>query len=83
MLGPIPYMPNQKVIRQVCSTERAWMELLPQMGNLIWDPFDVTTLLLRPLMYETSWSIKGHLRKFRANIVKCACYLWINVQNIS
>ena len=33
MLGPIPYTPKQETIKQVCSTERAWIELLPQMGN--------------------------------------------------
>ena len=47
MLGTIPYTPKQETIKQICRTERAWMELLPQMGNFNWDPFDVTTLLLR------------------------------------
>ena len=38
MLGPIPYTPKQETIKQVCSSERAWMELLPQMGNFNWGP---------------------------------------------
>ena len=38
MLWPIPYTPKQETIKQVCSTERAWMELLPQMGNVNWGP---------------------------------------------
>ena len=38
MLEPIQYMTKQETMKQVCSTERAWMELLPQMGNFDWGP---------------------------------------------
>ena len=46
MLEPIQHMTKNETMKQVCSTERAWMELLPQMGNFHWGPTDVTTLLL-------------------------------------
>ena len=67
MLGSILYTPKQETIKQVCSTERAWMELLPRMGNFNWAPIwcnkivstPSNTTLIFPYLWG-QWAMRWH-----------------------
>ena len=70
MLEPIQYTTKQETMKQVCSTERAWMELLPQMGNFNWGPIWRNNIVTRVYTVRSDLSV----RKFRNIMVPFRLY---------